>query len=184
MEIEKSSLQSALNAQEERHTQLGQTFTERVCQGSPGQMFEISFTLEGIASDGVLPARCGHLALPLQATDCQIVLCIGGIEGDDWQALCFGAVCMYEDLASIKPRLQICSVNSNVQEPLDLCESAACTVGDNAILLCGGRTGGEERSSVWLGKPLIHTAKQEEGCHMSREGESDSTYTNADMCCS
>lgn len=177
MASEMHSLQNALDAQEQRHKQLGQTLAERVCQGSPAQMFESSFAVEAIESDGFLPARCGHLVLPIQASGVQVAVCIGGIEGEDWQATCFGAVCMHEDMASSKVRLQICSVHSNVQEPLDLCEAAACAVGDNNFLLCGGRTGGEERNSVWLGKPLIHTSNEVEGSHMSREGVPDSSCT-------
>lgn len=182
MENERASLHSALGAQEQRHTELGQILTERVCQGTPAQMFESSFTVDAIESDSILPARCGHLALPIQASDCQVVICVGGIEGEDWQASCFGAVCMHEDVAAGKPKLQPCAVHSNVQEPLNLCESAACTIGDSAILLCGGRTAGEEQNSIWLGKPIIHTTEHHQGSHLSKEGMSDNAHIHACSC--
>lgn len=114
------------------------------------------------------------LPLPLHASGCQVAICIGGIEGEDWQATCFGAVCMHEDLTASKPRIQTCAVRCNVQDPLDLCESAACSVGEGEIVLCGGRTGGEEQNSMWLGKALIQAkGHEQESLNGSKQGMSE-----------
>jgi hypothetical protein len=143
--------------------ELQEILTHRLCEGTPSHMFENLFTVDAITVDSSLPARCGHLMLPVQAVGCEVAVCIGGIDGGEWQAACFGVVCLHEAVSKGEPQIQTCAVQSNVQEPLNLCEAAACSVGDAAILLCGGRTGGEEQSSMWLGNPLVRTPEHEEG---------------------
>jgi hypothetical protein len=48
--------------------------------------------------------------------------------------------------------LQISELPSNVDAPLQLCESAACGVSDASVFVCGGRTGDSEENSLWVGE--------------------------------
>lgn len=173
LQQEKDGLRAALDAQMARFAELGTELTQRACQGSTSHMFESLFTVDIVLSDCALPARCGHLMLPLspQESSYQYAICVGGIEGEDWQSSCFGVILGKEDFASSKPHLHTCAVHSNVQDPLRLCESAACVISNDSVLLCGGRNGGEEQSCVWIGRPTVVEVGNESAC-ISREGMS------------